>query len=104
LTIYVSEQVAVLGATGRTGGLIVLSHLEAGDHVTVLVRDPAKAAAGLRRELTADERGRVTIVKGQPTIVEDVKRAIAGADVVYETLGICPALVSRPWKILCPTE
>jgi uncharacterized protein YbjT (DUF2867 family) len=84
--------VAVLGATGRTGGLIVLSHLAAGDHVTVLVRDPVKATAGFGRELTADERGRLTVVKGQPTITEDVRKVIPGADVVYETLGM-PCIV-----------
>lgn len=69
---------AVLGATGRTGRLVVEQALAAGHTVTALVRSPAKLT-------TANSNLRVVI--GQATDTAAVSRALEGADAVISTLG-----------------
>jgi uncharacterized protein YbjT (DUF2867 family) len=69
---------AVLGATGRTGRLVVDQALAAGHTVTALVRSPEK--------LTADNAN-LRLVTGEATDTSAVSRALEGADAVISTLG-----------------
>lgn len=68
----------VLGASGRTGVLVVEQALAAGHSVTALVRSPEKLA--LRSP-------RLNVIAGQATDAADVARAMAGADAVISALG-----------------
>jgi uncharacterized protein YbjT (DUF2867 family) len=68
----------VLGASGRTGIVVVAQALAAGHSVTALVRSPEKLT--LRNP-------RLNVVAGQATDAADVTRAIAGADAVISVLG-----------------
>lgn len=71
-------KITVLGGTGRTGRLLVADLLADGHAVTMLVRDPGKAAS------VAD---RVHIVKGDIRDADAVARAVDGADAVASALG-----------------
>jgi uncharacterized protein YbjT (DUF2867 family) len=68
----------VLGATGRTGRLVVEQALAAGHTVTALVRSPQK--------LTTDN-SKLRVVIGEATDASAVSRALQGADAVISTLG-----------------
>ena len=68
----------VLGATGRTGRLVVEQALAAGHTVTALVRSPEKLTI---------RNSNLRVVAGRATDPEDVARALAGADAVLSTLG-----------------
>ncbi len=68
----------VLGATGRTGRLVVEQALATGHNVTALVRSPEK--------LTTDHSS-LRVVTGQATDTSAVSRALEGADAVISTLG-----------------
>jgi uncharacterized protein YbjT (DUF2867 family) len=68
----------VLGATGRTGRLVVEQALAAGHTVTALVRSPEKLATG---------NSNLRVVSGQATDTSAVARAMEGADAVISTLG-----------------
>jgi uncharacterized protein YbjT (DUF2867 family) len=70
-------KLAVLGATGRTGRLVVEQALAAGHTVTALVRSPEK--------MPADSSLRV--VTGEATDTSAVSRVLEGADAVISTLG-----------------
>ena len=71
-------KIAVIGATGRTGRLLVTELLRRGHSVTVLVRDPAKLA---------DLSGRVDVIAGDSRTRADLARLVAGADAVVSALG-----------------
>jgi putative NADH-flavin reductase len=71
-------KIAILGATGQTGGHAMRLALDAGHHVRVLARDPAKIT------LTHE---RLDIVKGDATKVDDCARLVEGCDAVIGTLG-----------------
>jgi uncharacterized protein YbjT (DUF2867 family) len=68
----------VLGATGRTGSLVVEQALAAGHTVTALVRSPGTLAAG---------NANLRVVTGQATETSAVASALEGADAVISTLG-----------------
>jgi uncharacterized protein YbjT (DUF2867 family) len=68
----------VLGATGRTGRLVVEQALAAGHTVTALVRSPEKLTTS---------HSRLRVVTGQATDTSAVSRALEGADAVISTLG-----------------
>jgi uncharacterized protein YbjT (DUF2867 family) len=68
----------ILGATGRTGQLVVDQALAAGHTVTALVRSPEKVAI---------RNSNLRVVAGRATDPEDVARALANADAVLSTLG-----------------
>jgi uncharacterized protein YbjT (DUF2867 family) len=68
----------VLGATGRTGRLVVEQALAAGHTVTALVRSPEKLTVG---------NSSLRVVAGKATDAADVARALEGADAVLSTLG-----------------
>src|SRR2546421_12043878 len=69
---------AVLGATGRTGRLVVQQALATGHTVTALVRTPEK--------LTLRDSS-LRVLEGKATDAADVARALEGADAVLSTLG-----------------
>lgn len=73
------SRLAVFGATGLTGGLVVKHALAQGHAVTVLVRNPARVAI--------DAPGLV-VIGGSPTSAADVERCVQGADAVIHCLGI----------------
>src|SRR5260370_15827311 len=68
----------VLGATGRTGRLVVEQALPAGHTVPALVRSPEKLTI---------RNSSLRVVAGSATDAADVARALAGADAVVSTLG-----------------
>lgn len=67
----------VLGATGKTGRAIVTDALSRGHQVTILARNPDRAA-GLRP---------VRIIQGDARDPAAVARAVAGQDAVVSSLG-----------------
>jgi nucleoside-diphosphate-sugar epimerase len=73
------SRLAVFGATGLTGGLVVQQALAQGHTVSALVRDPN------RMTLT---HPRLTVIAGDPTLLRDVERCVHGADAVIHCLGI----------------
>jgi len=68
----------VLGATGRTGRLVVEQALAAGHTVTALVRSPEKLSIS---------HSKLRVVTGQATDASAVSSALVGADAVINTLG-----------------
>jgi uncharacterized protein YbjT (DUF2867 family) len=68
----------VLGATGRTGSLVVEQALAAGHTVTALVRSPQKL------NMTNPN---LRVITGEATDTQAVARALAGADAIISTLG-----------------
>lgn len=71
-------RVLILGATGPTGGHVLTNALEGGDTVTVLARRPEALAA-------VEER--ITVLRGDATVADDVARAAEGQDAVIAALG-----------------
>jgi uncharacterized protein YbjT (DUF2867 family) len=71
-------KIAILGATGQTGGHALQRALEAGHHVRVLARDPAKLAV---------KHDRLEVMKGDATNSDDCARVVDGCDAVVATLG-----------------
>jgi nucleoside-diphosphate-sugar epimerase len=72
-------KLAVFGATGLTGGLVVAQALEHGHGVTALVRDPRRVSMS---------HPRLTVIGGNPVVSSDVERCVRGADAVIHCLGI----------------
>ena len=70
--------IAVFGATGRTGSHVVRKALEQGHHVTALVRDPARLK---------DAHEKLAVRTGDVFAKDDVENAIRGADAVVCALG-----------------
>jgi uncharacterized protein YbjT (DUF2867 family) len=68
----------VLGATGRTGRLVVEQALAAGHTVTALVRSPEKLTTS---------HSNLRVVIGQATDASAVSSALEGGDAVISTLG-----------------
>ncbi|MCA2981466.1 MAG: NAD(P)H-binding protein [Myxococcaceae bacterium] len=84
-------RVAVLGATGLTGGLVVARALAQGHEVVALVRDPARVTA---------THPRLTVLGGSPTSPGDVEGCLRGADVVIHCLGIGGRGDGRPTTLV----
>jgi len=68
----------VLGASGRTGRLVVEQALGHGHEVTAFVRDPARLTLSSER---------LRVVAGDATKASDVQAALAGHDAVVSALG-----------------
>ncbi|MCQ4084489.1 NAD(P)H-binding protein [Streptomyces sp. RB6PN25] len=71
-------KLTVLGATGGVGRQIVTHALADGDHVTAVVRDPARLQ--VRHE-------HLSVVRADPLDAASVKPAIDGADAVLSAIG-----------------
>lgn len=72
-------KILVLGATGRTGNVIVKQALERGLHVNALVRDTARLAS-------RDDQ--LKIFEGTPYEKKDIEKAIKGVDAVISALNV----------------
>jgi uncharacterized protein YbjT (DUF2867 family) len=72
-------KLALFGATGLTGGLVLAQALEQGHEVVALVREPGRLSL---------HHPRLTVLAGSPIAPADVERCIVGADVVIHCLGI----------------
>jgi uncharacterized protein YbjT (DUF2867 family) len=75
----------VLGATGRTGRLVVEHALAAGHTVTALVRSPEKLTS---------TNANLRVLTGQATETSAVSSALEGADAVISTLGGKPSVIA----------
>src|SRR5260370_6526004 len=73
-----SMNLVVLGATGRTGRLVVEQALAAGHTVTALVRSPQKLTVA---------NPNLRVVAGEATDRSALARALEGADAVISALG-----------------
>jgi uncharacterized protein YbjT (DUF2867 family) len=67
----------VLGATGKTGQLVLATARRAGHDLTVLVRDPARLPS----------TDGLTVVTGDGSSADDVTRASKGQDAVVSVVG-----------------
>jgi nucleoside-diphosphate-sugar epimerase len=83
--------IAVFGATGLTGGLVVARALAMGHRVTALVRNPS--TFGRTHE-------RLTVIGGSPTAAADVEACVRGADVVIHCLGIGGKGTGKPTTLI----
>lgn len=83
-------KILILGATGRTGKLILKEALANGYLVNVLVRFPEKIT--LKSE-------KLTIFEGLSSNIEDLKRALNGCDSVISALNISRN-TDFPWAAL----
>ena len=81
-------KIALFGATGKTGTLVLNNLLAKSHTVTALVRTPAKIT------ITSPK---LKLVKGDTLVLADVERAIEGCDAVISVLGL-PSL--KPSTIL----
>jgi uncharacterized protein YbjT (DUF2867 family) len=82
---------AVFGATGLTGGLVISQALAHGHTVVALVRDPARLAL---------QHPHLTVLGGNPVDPEDVARCLRGADAVVHCLGIGGKGDGRPTTLI----
>lgn len=73
------SRIAVFGATGLTGRLVVEQALALGHEVAALVRDPGRMAL---------KHPGLAVMGGSPTAARDVELCIRGADAVIHCLGI----------------
>jgi len=72
-------KIAIFGATGLTGGLVVEQALEQGHEVVALVRDPARIKW---------KHPRFTVLGGSPISPGDIEKCLRGAEAVIHCLGI----------------
>jgi len=84
-------RLALFGATGLTGGLVLSQALEQGHEVTALVRDPSRVSMS---------HPRLTVLGGSPTVPDDVERCVQGADAVIHCLGIGGKGDGRPTTLV----
>jgi uncharacterized protein YbjT (DUF2867 family) len=71
-------KVLVIGATGATGRIAVRLLLEAGHHVTAVVRDPTAVAL---------EHERLSVLQGDARDAASLERAARGQDAVLSAFG-----------------
>jgi nucleoside-diphosphate-sugar epimerase len=72
-------KLAVFGATGLTGGLVVRNALAQGHEVVAMVRDPRRMAL---------EHPNLVVIGGSPSLQAEVEHCVRGADAVVHCLGI----------------
>jgi putative NADH-flavin reductase len=83
-------KILILGATGRTGRLIVEEALKQGYDLHVLVRDESKISFGSKS---------IKVYQGTPARQTDLAIAMQGCDLVISALGIVRAS-DAPWSKL----
>ncbi|WP_184549739.1 NAD(P)-dependent oxidoreductase [Mucilaginibacter sp. FT3.2] len=83
-------KILILGATGRTGCLIVDEALKQGYDLNVLVRDKNKISFSSKS---------IKVYQGTPTRRTDLAAAMQGCDVIISALGIVRAS-DAPWSKL----
>lgn len=72
-------KIAVFGASGLTGGLVVTQALAQGHDVLALARNPGRLTL---------KHPRLLVIAGSPTDIGDVERCVRGADAVVHCLGL----------------
>jgi uncharacterized protein YbjT (DUF2867 family) len=72
-------RLTVFGATGGIGTRLVRRALDAGHHVTAVVRDPGR--------MPADLRGRADVVRADIMDPAAIEQAVKGADAVVSAMG-----------------
>ncbi len=72
------KNILILGATGRTGELAVKYALEKGFAITALVRNPDKITM---------QSNQLTIIKGSPTSIDDVRKAMKDCQYVISLMS-----------------
>jgi putative NADH-flavin reductase len=87
-------KILILGATGRTGRLIVEEALKQGYELNVLVRDKNKLSFNSKS---------VKVYQGTPVHQTDLAAAMQGCDVVISALSIARAS-DAPWSKLITPE
>ncbi|MDB4920228.1 NAD(P)-dependent oxidoreductase [Mucilaginibacter sp.] len=83
-------KILILGATGRTGRLIVEEALKHGYDLNVLVRDKNKISFSSKS---------IKVYQGTPTRIADLAAAMQGCDLIISALGIVRAS-DAPWSKL----
>lgn len=83
-------KILILGATGRTGRLIVEEALKQGYNLNVLVRDKSKISLSSKS---------IKVFQGTPTRRTDLVEAMQGCDLIISALGIIRAS-DAPWSKL----
>jgi putative NADH-flavin reductase len=83
-------KILILGATGRTGRLIVEEALKQGYDLNVLVRDKNKISFSSKS---------IKVYQGTPTRRADLAAAMQGCDLIISALGIVRAS-DAPWSKL----
>jgi uncharacterized protein YbjT (DUF2867 family) len=84
-------KLAVFGATGLTGGLVLAQALKQGHEVMALVRDPSRVSLN---------HPRLSVLGGSATAPDDVERCVRGADAVIHCLGIGGKGDGRPTTLV----
>ncbi|KAI4149534.1 MAG: hypothetical protein LQ340_004585 [Diploschistes diacapsis] len=82
--------ILLIGASGRTGSLVLTEALSRGRSVTALVRDPTPVSF-----LSASQRQSLTIVQGTPLSPADVDRAFSSAPPTDRISSIIVTLSAR---------
>ena len=86
-------KVLLLGATGRTGKIILDKALRNGHEINCLVRNP---------EMINNEHERIKIFKGSPEKIHDLEEAMKGCKAVVSVLNISRKS-DFPWaKVITP--
>jgi putative NADH-flavin reductase len=88
-------RVALFGATGSIGSLVLDQLLEQGHGVKVLVGDPAKVHSGNER---------LNVIKGDSGDPGAVGQVIEGRDAVIDTLGVRANSSAEVERLLAVTE
>ncbi|KAI8325842.1 NAD(P)-binding protein [Martensiomyces pterosporus] len=84
-------KLTVLGASRNTGKALVEQATERDDvQVTILARSPNSLM------FTEDQLSKITVVKGDALVKEDLAKAIEGADVIVSSLGAKPDGLKTP--------
>lgn len=102
-------KILILGATGRTGTLVLLEALRRGHKVTALVRNPPSLES-ITSGLPTAQKSNLTTVRGSPLNASDVAGAVATATATGSgKLVVLSALNSRrtsesPWAAPHPTD
>ena len=81
-------RVVVFGASGGVGRLVIEQALNAGHHVTAVVRDPTSSALP----------GDADVIPGDVLDAERVRAIVAGHDVVVSCVGMRRASTANPWS------
>ena len=88
-------KILILGGTGRTGIQLIEEGLRRGHQINALVRYPEKLKS---------ESSNLQVIKGTPSNIDDLRKAINGAEVVVNTLNISTNS-NWPWaKLRTPKD
>jgi uncharacterized protein YbjT (DUF2867 family) len=85
-------KILLLGATGRTGKLVIEEAIRRGHYISAIARDPDKL-----------KNYQIDIIQGTPYDFETVEKAISGCEAVINTLNISRKS-DNPWSRLVSPE